>query len=403
MVALAACTQSPPPPRPLLLADGGLRDGGGELTWYKDVLPLTQSRCQVCHQEGGIAPFPLTTYADSKPYALASAAATEAGTMPPWLPKEGCVSLKDSRALDSDEKQMFRAWVLTGLVEGDPKTAPPPVDAGLHLVDYDVSLTPSFAYTPDAGERSDDYHCFILDAGLVQDEHIVAYEVVPGQRDQVHHVLLYATTPEGAQEADAFEPGPGWTCFGGPGVEGQFAVLGGWVPGSFAVTNPAGTGILLPKAASLVMQIHYNVTHGAPRPDETTVRFKFAKTKVKSAGLIPFGDGDFTIPAGVTNFTPGYHPMRWPTKTPVTAYGLLPHMHTRGRRILTQLDDTCLVDIPNWDFHWQQQYFFTKPLAVKKGDVFKLTCSWDNPGPRRVRWGEGTDDEMCLVYAYVTE
>jgi hypothetical protein len=31
-----------------------------------------------------------------------------------------------------------------------------------------------------------------------------------------------------------------------------------------------------------------------------------------------------------------------------------------------------------------------------------LTCAWDNPGTSPVSWGEGTSDEMCINYFYVT-
>jgi len=40
-------------------------------TFYRDVLPILQQHCQVCHRRGEIAPMPLVTYPQVKPYARA--------------------------------------------------------------------------------------------------------------------------------------------------------------------------------------------------------------------------------------------------------------------------------------------------------------------------------------------
>ena len=79
--------------------------------------------------------------------------------------------------------------------------------------------------------------------------------------------------------------------------------------------------------------------------------------------------------------------------------------------------EECLVDIPNWDFNWQQTYAFLEDeiLVAQPGDEFRLTCVYDNSEanqpvvngeqlePRRVRWGDGTLDEMCLNYITTIE
>ena len=42
-------------------------------TFYRDVLPILQNHCQVCHRPGEIGPMPLVTYAQTKPFARAIA------------------------------------------------------------------------------------------------------------------------------------------------------------------------------------------------------------------------------------------------------------------------------------------------------------------------------------------
>src|SRR5262249_35996179 len=55
-------------------AAGGVVDAGaaldvGPVTYYRDVQPIVAEHCQMCHVEGGIAPFALGTYDEAKPVA----------------------------------------------------------------------------------------------------------------------------------------------------------------------------------------------------------------------------------------------------------------------------------------------------------------------------------------------
>ena len=101
---------------------------------------------------------------------------------------------------------------------------------------------------------------------------------------------------------------------------------------------------------------------------------------------------------------------------PLTVLGVAPHMHLRGRSArIEALDETdratCLLDVPRWDFHHQEAYWLSAGVRIGRA---RLTCNWDNRpesqpltnGRRRpvkeLRWGEGTDDEMCLAFLYTT-
>ena len=67
----------------------GEPDGDGVVetpTWYDDVAPILARHCQRCHEEGGIAPFPLMSYAQSQPLSALIAASTAARRMRPFLP-----------------------------------------------------------------------------------------------------------------------------------------------------------------------------------------------------------------------------------------------------------------------------------------------------------------------------
>jgi hypothetical protein len=94
------------------------------------------------------------------------------------------------------------------------------------------------------------------------------------------------------------------------------------------------------------------------------------------------------------------------------------HMHLLGKSIRIVLnpglpDRRVLLDIPQWDFHWQNAYVLVKPAQAEPGDIVRVTCTYDPTrrkrgeegiprAPRYVLWGEGTTDEMCLGLLQVT-
>ena len=93
------------------------------------------------------------------------------------------------------------------------------------------------------------------------------------------------------------------------------------------------------------------------------------------------------------------------------AIGITPHMHYIGKEMKvfaeTPDDKTVpLIWIKDWDFNWQGQYQYRTPVELPKGTVIKLDAYYDNSAensrnpskpPKRVRWGEQTTDEMCLL------
>ena len=117
-------------------------------------------------------------------------------------------------------------------------------------------------------------------------------------------------------------------------------------------------------------------------------------------------DDTFQIPANATGWTD--NGISYNVPFPVTIWGVQPHMHTKGTNISVSMTDaagnnTCLIDIPQWAFQWQQMYFYTGPINVPAGTNIKLQCTWTNPTAQSVTFGETTADEMCLAFFYATQ
>lgn len=377
-------------------------DGGFTVTWHKDVLPITQRQCVNCHSQGGLAPFSLETYADAQPVAYAMKGAVADRRMPPWMPDVSCGGpFRDERRLTQEEIDTIGAWADTGAHEGNPADAPstPTVRGQLERVDATAAMR--VAYEPNHA-LSDDYRCFVVDPGLTRSQQLIGYDISPGNRAVVHHVILYIVDQADAQAADVLDATPGWACFGGPNVKTSGAA-GAWTPGSPAVIFPPGTGITLPAGKVFAMQVHYN-TAGGVGADLTSIKLMYATAPVTGATLLPIVDRDFAIPPNAQSYT---HAKSFanPLGLPIKVWGLLPHMHTKGQRITITVDsepETCLIDIPRWDFHWQQQYFRPTPYTMKGTEAIRISCTWSNPTARTITWGEGTDDEMCFAYVYAT-
>lgn len=391
---LVACTGDPSAP-------------DTDVTWYGDVAHIAREKCMSCHNDDAPT-FSMTSFTDDvKARAALMVGFVEDGTMPPWKPSNDCNSFEDERRLTDEEKALFRAWAESGALEGNPADAPPPLEARAGLARVDERLQMAAPYTPAPPEGDvNDHHCFVLDPGLTESEQLVGFDIHPGEPGVVHHVLLYLADTAEAEALDAAESGNGYTCTGGPGANSA-QVVAGWVPGMPANNYPAGTGIPFAPGQALIMQIHYNTMQTGPLPDQTAVELMYADEAAEfPAQLQSLKNGSFVIPPQTTDFTASSE-LVVPAKS--TLWALAPHMHVLGRRALVEVEradgsNSCLIDIPDWDFNWQQLYFFDSPVGVplEPGDRIKMSCTWDNSTSREVRWGDGTEDEMCITYGYVT-
>src|SRR4051812_13221376 len=85
-------------------------------TYSKDVAPILQRACQNCHRPNSIAPMPLLTYQDTRPWARAIKQKVAARDMPPWSVEKtvGIQKFKDDRSLTDAEIETMEKWVDAG-------------------------------------------------------------------------------------------------------------------------------------------------------------------------------------------------------------------------------------------------------------------------------------------------
>jgi len=381
----------------------------GEVTYYEDIRPILSANCVRCHQEGSIAPFGLESYEEAVIVSERMRDATRDRIMPPYLVDASgdCNDYRDAARLTDEEIALIDAWHTQGNPMGDPSTAPPEVlpsptlDGTVATIDLGASYEPNVTV-------DDDYRCFVVDAP--RGGFVTGYEVRPDNDAIVHHVIVYApddaAAGRGAVEADAADPGPGYTCYGGAGVNAAPVVL--WAPGGGATNFPRGTGVELDPTIPLVIQVHYNLQAGEGL-DRTEVDLEFADT-ASPAYIVPLAHLGFSLPPRMESVssTYGYSLSAVGLRLPVRVHGTFPHMHERGtalrvERVLGDGTEMCMTDVPRWDFQWQLAYWYDTPIQVQPDETLRITCTWNTmDASDTITWGEGTEDEMCLNYFYVT-
>ncbi|MFU8802675.1 MAG: hypothetical protein ACNA8W_02600 [Bradymonadaceae bacterium] len=398
-------------------ADANQPDVGADfpVTFHRDIKPILDAHCTECHVADSIAGFALDDYDEVAPLAQIIAATVEAGLMPPWSPAAECQDFKHARRLDAEEIASFRQWADDGAPAGDPAHAPAPIERRIVEMgepDYVVDMQVDYKPQPVREGSVDDYRCFVIDPELEGDRFINGFVTHPGNDAVVHHVLLYSvpeSTTTRLAELEAADERPGYTCFGGPKINSA-RLISGWVPGMMPIEFEDRHGIKVAAGSRLVMQIHYNTVYDKEGTDRTLVDLHYVEpgTTPIELAILPLAQGNFLLPAGESEneVTATLDPI----PMPLTLHGIVPHMHLLGTSIDVQYvkddDEICLVDVPKWDFNWQGFYLYEEPLTLPAGYYPRLTCRYDNSPenqadgrqPTNVTWGDGTYDEMCLVY-----
>jgi len=438
---VAACSGDPhpgpdaaPPPR---------------ATWYQDVAPIVAEHCMGCHQDGGIAPFSLTEYADAKEYAAIMLYNVEHGIMPPWDAVDGddCApryGWKDDPRLSDDELETLRWWVEDGTAEGEPDDVPEPPTIALEGITHSVQSATGYRVEPGA----DQFICFVLDPGLTEDRYLNGIQLRPGNPEVVHHTVTWALAPGATQDAVIAASGldQPFECEAGAQGLADSKLIHVWTPGNQPMVTPDELGIELKAGSVLITQYHYHPHPGATdEPDASTLELRLTAERpdklyvigawgnASTAPELLDGAGDrgapeFFIPAGAADheeamrFTIdlGGSPLRFPL------FAAYPHMHyvgvglqvtiTRATPAPEEPTSECLVNVDRWNFDWQRTYQYDAPIdtlpTVGHGDIIDIECSYDNTldnpfvmraledqgltSPIDITLGEQTLDEMCL-------
>src|SRR5580704_12026144 len=270
-------------------------------TYNKDIAPILNSQCALCHRPGEVAPFSLLGYQDAAKRAALIATVTGKGLMPPWKPEPGYGKFQHERRLTAEQIALLDAWAKAGAPEGNPKDKPPAPSfaEGWQGGQPDVILKAGNGYAVPA-DGNDRFQCFVLPLNLEQDSYIRTAEFRPGNRRVVHHGVIYVDDSGAARRLAANSPDGSYPCFGGPRTNSA-GLLDGWAPGT--ITQPGDPALSIPvkKGTDLVLQIHYH-PDGKPETDISSVGITFSGAPAHGRTSMLMVDTNLDIAPGDSHY-----------------------------------------------------------------------------------------------------
>ena len=392
-----------------------------DVTYAKDVAPIIQKNCTVCHRPGGIGPIDLVDYEDARRYARRIRRQVSNRLMPPYYYDNdiGIQELKHDWRLSDEDINTIVEWVDQGAPMGDPADMPAMVD----LPDTDEwSLAPTLG-PPDVVVPSspidvpasglDLWHRPFAPIGIGSDRCIKALQVKPSgaARGVVHHAN---TTFHIRQEDGSF------VGTGDRATEYAMGKLGELIPDGVCRTLPADSwvrwdihmypGGLGSLAADVVIPDNVVELGIWLHPEDYEYEYK------QDLGLYGFMEGqrDLLLPPNGIEMTEGLKSF----DHPVRIDSFQPHGHLRLRSASLEIfypktgRTEVISMVSNWSAVWHQSHIYEDDVAplVPAGAVLIMKQWFDNtagnpnnPDPDQwVDYGSRTADEMSHFWLGVT-
>ncbi|GAO41168.1 c-type cytochrome [Flavihumibacter petaseus] len=404
-------------------------------TYYDDIEPIIMANCAPCHKPGEAGPFSLLTYQDVAKRASFIRDVVQSRFMPPWKADNSYVHFANDRSLSDKDIQKIVQWVDAKAPAGKRKSGTPAPEQNIvtgttypRKPDMVLQMSDSFVIS---GGNYEQYVIFKLPFELKDSFNVEAIEFIANNKKLVHHVN-YAIHPVLDESIDMSKSVPLVNLTDGnrrlfdqyQPYRKTITYYGGWIPGARYESYPGDFGWVMPKRGVILMTVHFS-----PIPENETFRggvnLFFKKTKVKRpVKVVSFGSGGI----GEGQIDPIFYIKANEKQTftldvsnPNEDQSLLyvwPHMHLIGKVFkayaITPAKDTVrLVNIPDWDFRWQEVYRFEKPVRIPKGSVIHIEGTYDNTAdnpfnpnsPPKTIFSRGdmktTDEMMTLMVIFV--
>jgi len=397
----------------VLAVSAACTDPGNENapTFADDVAEIVYASCTPCHRPGEPTPFSLLDYDDVYKRRRQIAEVTGMRLMPPWLPSHA--DFVGDRRLSDQQIAVLQQWVTAGAPRGEIAAEPPcpEFSSGWQLRDPDLIVTVTEELTVPAS-GPDIFRNVVIPVEIDAPRFVEAVEVRPGNAAAHHAVLAIDRTPLSHERAAA-DPEPGFAGMDMGNARPPDGNFIGWTPGKQTRPSSEGMAWTLIPGDDLVLQLHLTPTGKLEtlRP-RIGLYFTDVPPSVVSYPLGMFVE-EIDLPAGAADVVLRDH---FVTPVPIDVHSVYPHAHylCRSMEVWATQPDGARVDlfrIDRWDFDWQDDYTYRKPLSLPAGTRIEFEYRYDNSEanpanpsspPRRVRFGDKTTDEMGNLTLQVT-
>ncbi|MSO50402.1 MAG: hypothetical protein EXQ49_10975 [Acidobacteria bacterium] len=392
------------------------------ITFTRDVAPVLQQKCQVCHQPDSIGPMPLITYENARDFAHEIKDKVSQRLMPPWHIDRaiGIKDFKNDRSLSAEQIATIVGWVDAGTPMGDPKDMPPPAvfpdPTGWQLAKQFGApdlVVKSVPYTL-AAHTQDKWFRPVTETDLTEERWVRAIEIKPTTREArrvVHHVL--------ASLEQAEVGGVTGLAHDAHDVQSTAGLFMEWAVGKTGQIFPADAGKLMLPGSRIRWEIHmfaigkevkdsqvelgiYFYPKGTVPPHRTVLRMFDVSRGTQ-----------LDIPPGQISMSQNFYVLQASARME----NFQPHMHMRGKSMSVEAvypdgRKEVLSAVNKFQWNWHVNYVYANSVAplLPKGTVLVFT-SWhdntaanpNNPDPRQwVGWGDRTVDEMAHAWVDVT-
>jgi hypothetical protein len=390
------------------------------VTFAKDVAPILQERCQVCHRAGTFAPMSLVTYEQARPWAKSIKQKVLAREMPPWFIDKnvGVQHFSNDVSLTEQEIATIAKWVDSGAPQGNPADMPPPrqfPDGEVWQIgqpDLIVALPQDVIVKAKAPDQWPD---ILVDPGLTEDRYIQAVQIITTKGHRVvHHIRTSIVEPETESRHSGQLDGNVALAVGEMGV-----FLNEYAVGKGGDVFPEGSGRLIKAGTKVNFQFHLHAI-GEETPTNVALGLKFYPKGYQPKHVIT----SLTVGANEIDIRPHADNVRsdgYMTLTkPARLLSFQPHMHSRGKagclEAIYPSGKPEMLSCAKFTFNWHINYLYGDDAAplLPAGTVLH-SISWhdntaankSNPDPdAQVSWGERTVDEMAnswLSYYYMSD
>ena len=223
----------------------------------------------------------------------------------------------------------------------------------------------------------------------------------------VHHAVMQVDRSRASRRRDEEDPRPGFPGMDMAGSDPPGGQLLGWTPGKIPIVDERLAWRLEP-GSDMVVQLHM-LPSGKPEQVAPKIGLYFTDdAPSEQAFSLLMRNDNIDIPAGAADYV-----IEDSLTLPVAvqALGIYPHAHYLGKSIevsatLPDGRKQWLINIPQWDFNWQDDYRYRQPLPLPAGTRIHMRFVYDNTSanplnpqspPRRVKFGNRSTDEMATL------
>lgn len=173
--------------------------------------------------------------------------------------------------------------------------------------------------------------------------------------------------------------------------------------GASKLKFPSDAGHKLTKGTQLLAQLHLlNASDDAVKGRVAIKMHRSSAKDPRPVSTYIFGTRQLSLPPHESSDVKSDCEM----SEPVQLIAAFPHLHQLGTALRFEVGssaDDMHEAYARDPYSFDDQHIEDIDLELAKGDMTRVTCSYDNHTPEEVTFGESTHDEMCFFIAFAMD